>query len=212
MEFRLTYEGLLFGSSRTDTRAKHKHEIRRVFHGQLKRLFEIHPAFSNVQPTTQEEIDKLGELRLVQAAFARIESSNKHFARLQEFERCGYHFFPLATRELSLLCSIHILFLRPDVPGGAIRSGDIDNRMKTIFDALRLPRGKSELGGYDKPGVDENPFFCLLEDDSLISHAAIETDTLLQPTGETWERNDARLIVTVGLSPYARLWSNVGFG
>jgi hypothetical protein len=36
--FRLTYEGHLLGSARGDPRTKHKHEIRRVFHGQLAAL------------------------------------------------------------------------------------------------------------------------------------------------------------------------------
>jgi len=43
------------------------------------------------------------------------------------------------------------------------------------------------LGGYDIPTQNEEPLFCLLEDDSLINHAAVETDTLLQPTGVGWE-------------------------
>ena len=34
MEFRLTYEGVLMGASKSSTRAKHKHEIRCVFHAQ----------------------------------------------------------------------------------------------------------------------------------------------------------------------------------
>ena len=83
--------------------------------------------------------------------------------------------------------------------------------MKTIFDALRIPSGKSELGGYNTPQNGENPFFCLLEDDSLISHASIETDTLLQPTGNDSDNNDARLVVTVRLSPYQRILGNMGF-
>ena|ERR1700720_2532445 len=45
MEFRLTYEGLLLGASGNNKRAKHKHEIRKVFHKQLRRIFEIHPAY-----------------------------------------------------------------------------------------------------------------------------------------------------------------------
>jgi hypothetical protein len=102
--------------------------------------------------------------------------------------------------------------LRPDLPGRAIQSGDINNRMKTIFDALRLPNNKDELGGYDLPSEGEDPFFCLLEDDSMISHAAVETDTLLQPIGDSWRPNDARLVVTVRLSPYRVTFGNIGFG
>jgi hypothetical protein len=43
MEFRLTYEGKLMGASRNNMRASHKHELRRVFHKQLLRLWQIQP-------------------------------------------------------------------------------------------------------------------------------------------------------------------------
>jgi hypothetical protein len=37
-------------------------------------------------------------------------------------------------------CSIDILFLHRDAPGRIVRSGgDIDNRIKVLFDALRVP-------------------------------------------------------------------------
>ncbi len=39
MEFRMIYGGLSLGASRTNTRSEHKHDIRRVFHQQLKQLF-----------------------------------------------------------------------------------------------------------------------------------------------------------------------------
>jgi len=110
-----------------------------------------------------------------------------------------------------LLCAIHILFLRLDEPGAVLSSGDLDNRLKTIFDALRLPRDKVEAGGYD-PDEDEDPFFCLLEDDSLINHASVEADTLLQPTGEVLDRNDSRLVITVKLTPYRVTMDNLAFG
>ncbi len=207
MEFRLTYEGLLFAASAGNPRTKHKHEIRRVFHRQLKRLYELHPAFSNVRPPSEAENNSDDRKTVIVSDHNQM----RHQARLSEFERAGYRFFPLATREWSLMVSVQILFLRPDRPGGVIRSGDLDNRMKIIFDALRIPSGKSELGGYDTPQDGEDPFFCLLEDDSLISHASIETDTLLQPTGEDWDHNDTRLILTVRLSPYQRILGNMGF-
>ena len=40
MRFNLTYQGSLYGSSTKSPRAKHKQEIRKVFHRQLKRLWE----------------------------------------------------------------------------------------------------------------------------------------------------------------------------
>jgi hypothetical protein len=35
---------------------------------------------------------------------------------------------------------LNILFLRADIPGKVVQSGDIDNRLKTLFDALRMPQ------------------------------------------------------------------------
>ncbi len=116
-------------------------------------------------------------------------------------------------RSYSLLVGLEVLFLRPDPPGGIIRSADIDNRLKTLFDALRMPSGASELGGYD-PAEGEDPFFVLLEDDSLLSHIAIETDTLLEPTessGGEFLANHARLVMTVSLKPYFQTVSNLHF-
>src|SRR5438105_10912291 len=107
-----------------------------------------------------------------------------------------------SKRRLELICSIDILLLRPDPPGKVLVSGDIDNRLKTLFDALRLPKGAQELVGYDKPEVDEKPFFCLLEDDSLITHVSVETDVLLQPTGTRFDINDTRIVIAVRLRPY----------
>jgi hypothetical protein len=48
--------------------------------------------------------------------------------------------------------------------------GDIDNRLKTLFDCLTLPDPNQ---GYEAetPAQDELPYFyCLLEDDRLICH------------------------------------------
>ena len=57
--------------------------------------------------------------------------------------------------------------------------GDIDNRIKVLFDGLRIVDAPSELGK-ERAATDgsEDPFFCLLEDDSLIN---ITTDRLFTP-------------------------------
>jgi len=118
----------------------------------------------------------------------------------------------LVRQALSLNCAIDVLFLRPTRPGGILRSGDIDNRIKTLFDALRLPKNQDELGGFVVPEHDEDPFFCLLEDDALVTHLSVETDALLQPVGSTPDVNDARLVITVNLKPYVVDPSNINFG
>jgi hypothetical protein len=100
-----------------------------------------------------------------------------------------------------LICSLSILFLRTDAPGAIVNSGDVDNRLKTLFDGLRMPTNKDEVR--HGPSDDEKPFFVLLEDDKLITHLSVETDTLLEQVSEHWDDNDVRLIISVKVKPYA---------
>lgn len=46
---------------------------------------------------------------------------------------------------LQLYAELDILVLRPEAPGAVIvHSGDVDNQLKTLFDALRRPAEASE--------------------------------------------------------------------
>lgn len=197
VEFRLTYAGQLLASGNERPgaeagRARHKQEIRKVFLTQLKRLWNITPSLKSMLDTPAEII-----------SVNRTDRTTRQ-AALPERYRCGnYRLLPLVTKDLGLFVGIDVLFLRPDPPGVLIRSGDIDNRLKTLFDALRMPGPDSnELGGLE-PASDENPFYCLLEDDRLISKVSIETDLLLEPSDESRrnDANDTRLIITVKLKP-----------
>jgi hypothetical protein len=123
----------------------------------------------------------------------------------------GWNFVPLVTNELELICGIDILFLRPDRPGQVVWAGDIDNRLKTLLDSLRVPEANER---YDQraPGSDETPFFVLLEDDKLITKVSVETDQLLQFVSSPPSMSDARLIITVRLRPYELHLGNMQFG
>lgn len=112
---------------------------------------------------------------------------------------------------MSLICGLHILFLRPDTPGQMIRSGDIDNRLKTLFDALRMPAEAQELGKYREPVEGETPFHVLLQDDKLISQLSVETDLLLEPSALEPDENDARLVITVQTRIYGARWGNLSY-
>ena len=63
-----------------------------------------------------------------------------------------------------LACGLDILFMRPSMPGAVINAGDIDGRLKTIFDALKPCRYGTECVAADTifllPG--EHPFYVLL--------------------------------------------------
>ena len=154
MEFRLLYEGPL----RTNRGPKEKQTLRREFHRQLKELLTRPP----MQPFK----------RLVEA---------KH-KRATIFELCGFTFAPLVSEKLSHVARLDITLLSPEEPGRTVtQGGDLDNRVKTLLDALRMPKVKDEIPNDDAPADGEVPFYCLLEDDNLISGITIVGDRLLCP-------------------------------
>jgi hypothetical protein len=57
---------------------------------------------------------------------------------------------------------------------------NIDNRLKVLFDALRMPENTGELP-HTPPQSGEDPFFCLLQDDKYINEVTVTTDRLLLP-------------------------------
>lgn len=221
MRFRLYYQGELRPTQRDpindqkDPLAPHKHRVRQVFHAQLKQLWNTnrflreHTISKNstlVRPTVKDEtaIRWTNEKETDLAPMAEVIANRYH-----EF---GYRFVPLVREQISLLCSLKILFLRRDPPGSVIQAGDIDNRIKTLIDALRRPRNATELVEYERPGEGEDPFFVLMEDDKQVTHLEVETDTLLDPlTGEDADHRKVRLIITVDLRPYDITLFNLSF-
>ena len=92
-----------------------------------------------------------------------------------------------------------------------MNSGDLDNRLKTIFDALRMPENEDELGKYKIPDENEKPFYCLMTDDKLISNVSMDTDILLEKVKDGGD-NEARLVITVELKAFDIGWDNISFG
>ena len=92
-------------------------------------------------------------------------------------------FVPLVTGEMSVIAELSLVMLRPELPGKLInQGGDIDNRLKTLFDALTMPQNQNSLPNNIKPTSDQEPFFfCLLEDDNLITSVAVKTEQMLEP-------------------------------
>jgi hypothetical protein len=195
MRFRLTYDGPLYGGA-NDSRARHKQEIRKRFHPQLRQWWDISGIdyLQEPHPTTRLPIKRR------EALAARFT--------------CGkYALVPLVTADFPLSCSLDILFLRPDPPGQLIKSGDIDNRIKVLFDALRMPTDEKELGGLE-PGDGEHPFYCLLQNDNLVANLALQTDTLLEPIGGAAgppSVTDVRLVITVDIRPIGGALGGLSF-
>ena len=97
-------------------------------------------------------------------------------------------------KSLSLSCDLDILFLRQDDPGSLItQGGDLDGRIKTLLDALRMPSAQEQ----NVSGPASANTFCLLESDTLISSMNVETERLLFP--ETTHPHEVHLIIEVSL-------------
>jgi len=188
MEFRLIYRGSLpaQNSGGGGGLSKEKHAIRKDLHKQLAVLWKEHPMLSRwIEKTIT--IQEAGETRI----FSGAEEMASHHASF------GFNWLPLVREDLGIAVGLDIVFLRRDAPGRIIGGGgDIDNRLKVLFDALRKPKNPEEVAGF-VPEDGENPFFCLLEDDLLINDVRITTDRLLTPllTGEA--KNDVFLMIHV---------------
>lgn len=169
LEFRLVYRGPLEAASRNDTRTNRKQSIRRFLHPQLKALHEQYHFLSvNVE----------------------------HWAN--QYSRLGFRFVPLITPEQGQYCSLDILFLRRERPGNLIQSGgDLDNRLKVLMDGLRVPDTMDEMGKDSTPQSGEDPFYCLLHNDSAITKISVTTDTLLRPPTADEGIHDVELVIAI---------------
>jgi hypothetical protein len=177
MHFRLTYRGEL----RANGAPLHKHAIRKTLHKQLAALWEQKPLVTVNNPVPP---------------IPNVAPNTFRDSLLKTIG--GFSFIPLVCEQLRLVCKLDIVMLRPEEPGNLITAGgDIDNRLKTLFDALRYPRNANEMPVGVLPDVDENPFHCLLEDDNLITGLSVTTDRLLQPAGP----NAVELLIAVQINP-----------
>ena len=190
MDFFLRYRGQLPSTSARNKRVREKHEIRLYLHSQLADLWKIDPRLSGFRPETFQ----IGVLKRNQVEVPRpIQGEEKFFYQIP---LAGYRFIPLITRPHELLCHLQIYFLRPEDPGAIVRAGgDLDNRLKTLFDALRMPHSVKEIPG--PPSKTDQVFFCLLEDDALITKVSVETGRLLGPTEGSQPESDVELLIHV---------------
>lgn len=191
VELRLTYEGELLAKSsdgkRAPSRATATQRIRKHFHKQLKRAWDVMPQLNGRIEGSSSLLLKAGppphDIPTLSARFVRG----------------AYNFVPLVTRDLIFVSSLDILILRPEAPGAGVMSGDVDNRVKSLLDALTMPIDQSQLGTFLTPDEVEKPFFCLLENDNVVTRLTVEIDTMLEPVNGAYSANDVRVLITARL-------------
>lgn len=94
-------------------------------------------------------------------------------------------------------CALDILILQRQGPFPVFSPiGDLDNRIKTLIDGLRMPEQCSEVAG-QSPEPDENPFFVLMDDDKTIFQLQVSADKLWVPPGPNEPENDIVAIIGV---------------
>jgi len=170
IEFTLTYRGTL----RPNGDPQHKHDLRRQFHTQLKRLWEVRPKLAP------------GEMSRIIPDVRRPE----FHIPVRDFS-----FLPVISEAGFNVAEVDVELLQSECAGSIITmTGDIDNRLKTLFDAFKIPFRPGELPTEAKPCEEEFPFFCVLQDDHLITRVSVQTRRRLDVDRES---NEVILIVHV---------------
>lgn len=226
MRFRLTYQGELRPNQRDpqngqwDRLAQHKQSIRKVFHAQLKQLWQTNKFLS------EHTVDSAAWVSPKAIPANQVGGTGMYFGGGQQPQRVlmseaianlhrenNYRFVPLVREDFGLSCSLDILFLRRDFPGaGVISAGDLDNRIKTLIDTLRKPHSANELRDNENPAPGEDPFFCLLEDDDLVTALSVQADMLLDPpNGSNNSHGEVKLVISVEIKPYHVTMFNLSF-
>ena len=77
-----------------------------------------------------------------------------------------------------------------------------------LLDALKAPNETAALPDNVPPSSDETPFFCLLEDDSLITNVDIQTAHWLEP--DVQDSDEVVLLLRVRTKPTRVTWGNMG--
>jgi hypothetical protein len=159
MKFTLAYEGLLpsTGNQRSGSSPPGKlaavWSIRNQIAPQMRRLFETKPVLAH--PGTTE----------ARAAVLKLS---------RRIKRDGLEFIALVRPQLNLACALDIeMLVNHDVGSVVTGAGDLDNRIKTLLDGLRLPKGAHEIKT-NQPV--ETPCFCLFEDDALLTGLCVKMD------------------------------------
>jgi hypothetical protein len=177
MRLTLRYKGPLPAAGSCKNRVGRKHKIRLQLHDQLAaywqsihRLKEMHADLKSLQVAKRASDQFVVDRPLA--------DGTKFWWR---WPLCGFDFIPLVTEIHRAHCELKFRIYRK-TQGILFEGGDIDNRLKTFFDALQVPKDASQVP--TNPSASENPIewpplLCLLDNDNMITKLSIESFRLL---------------------------------
>jgi hypothetical protein len=189
MKFRLLYEGEI--APRQKAKIEDIHAIRMALDAQLRALWQF-PPLSISAPSL---------LRY------KVEGDPTSIGLAETRGACP--FLPIVSKKIDLLCALDITFLRRQAPGQLIGDGgDIDNRLKTLLDALSVPPlAQQDFFRKVLPETPGDMIHCLLQDDSLVVRLGVETDRLLRPTTGEY---DLVALIQVSVTASQLTYANLG--
>lgn len=201
MKFTLIYDGDL-PSAGNKSKPIIASRIRNVFHDQLADLWKTHVIFRQLARTARTKLTgfPLGRdgvyhpsvLSNFDDSVPSLNPGQTDFCAPINVPGAG-SFIPAIRHSLYLACSVDILFLRHEEPFTLLKQGgDLDGRIKTLFDALRMPNPQDEYVG--EP-ITADPLYVLLEDDALIYEFSLKSGRLLGT--DSTKKHEVRLSVDV---------------
>lgn len=189
MRFTLTYSGdelRTSGSSRSGGRNPEKQALRAHFHPQLLKVWDRHFSYRQVNRTILSAPVKRHD-RWEAPGPERTSLASLLFRhRIRDSS-----FIPLLTPNMEVHCHIALQLGRPVKFGTIFAGGDLDGRLKTLFDALAVPARDENFPDH----APEGEYLCLLSDDDLITGLSIESYELLDSVPES--RVDITLHITI---------------
>ena len=197
MEFHLVYDGNLLKPSQLGRRRVwEKHALRGFLSSQLKKLWETHPVL-------KAYADKVVEIDDNDRPVRPPKPFLEHLADQHRVE--NVRIIPITTEANGLVCSLDVLLLQPAFHG-VMTHGDIDNRLKTLLDALTKPKpGQLKKEHGDPP--DPDPMYCLMEDDKQVTGLTVKADRLLYPMDGNQDDTIAIIRVTTAqVDPFGSPW------
>jgi hypothetical protein len=190
VRFTLTYDGPLH----VGERAQGKQRVREAFHPQLSDLWTYEPLIYSAS--------------LLDHAGQRFPEQPYKPGVTVQVAVGGQVYAPLVTRNLKLTAELDVLLLRAGPAGNVLTGqGDIDNRLKVLFDSLSVPTPQQVKPCSDGLGTRDRPLHTLLEDDALVTRVNVDTARLLGHHAP----GHMRAVVRVDVRPTGHISANQVF-